>query len=518
MRASSGTPTFTTSITGTNTLWLTASPDSGKLPGSLSAQVNPTSLPVGSYQAAVTVTVAGVSSPLSVPVTLNVTSPPATLALSGTTLSFSVPPNPPPAQTITLSTASAPLSFTVASGSPWLQVSPTAGIVLPGDQVPLGIAVDASTLAPQAAPYAGKITVTQAATAGSAAKAQTITVNLTVNASAPTISSVWPGALPMGGGPQTITIRGTNFYAGTTVKVQGMAGTLTTTLISPSTLLAVVPASMLAAAGTLNIIASNPAPGGDSLPSPIVVGNLPTIGLVGSSASYASISISPGELVTIFGTNLGPTVPVGMNITNGYVSSSSGGLSVLIDGQAAPILYANQNQVTVQVPYEATIGAGKSLSVTNGANPPANATVTISPTAPGLYTADGSGVGQAAALNFNTTAGYSLNTASNPVHLGDMIILYVTGEGDYNPSINPRTGLVVPSSLNPLPQLSPPPTVSIGGAAATVAYAGPLVGSILGLLQINATVPSGSTTGQTVPVIVTIGGVSSQSATISVHP
>jgi uncharacterized protein (TIGR03437 family) len=67
--------------------------------------------------------------------------------------------------------------------------------------------------------------------------------------------------------------------------------------------------------------------------------------------------------------------------------------------------------------------------------------------------------------------------------------------------------------------VNPLPTVTIGGAAAVVAYAGPLPGSIIGLLQINATVPVGATTGAAVPVVVTIGGVATQAnATIAIHP
>ena len=61
--------------------------------------------------------------------------------------------------------------------------------------------------------------------------------------------------------------------------------------------------------------------------------------------------------------------------------------------------------------------------------------------------------------------------------------------------------------------------VTIGGAAAVVAYAGPLPGSIIGLLQINVTVPVGATTGSAMPVVVTIGGVATQSnVTIAIHP
>jgi uncharacterized protein (TIGR03437 family) len=70
-----------------------------------------------------------------------------------------------------------------------------------------------------------------------------------------------------------------------------------------------------------------------------------------------------------------------------------------------------------------------------------------------------------------------------------------------------------------LPQLTPAPSVTIGGAPAAVQYAGPLVGSILGLMQINVVVPAGGTTGTAVSVIVTIGTASTQAGvTLSIHP
>ena len=54
------------------------------------------------------------------------------------------------------------------------------------------------------------------------------------------------------------------------------------------------------------------------------------------------------------------------------------------------------------------------------------------------------------------------------------------------------------------------------GAAAVVQYAGPVVGGMLGVLQINAVVPTGSTTGAAVPVVVTIGTASTVGATLVV--
>ena len=542
LKASSGTPTFT-AATPAPDLWLTVGPASGSLPGSLTVRVNPTSLQAKTYSSTVTVTVSGVA-PITIAVTLVVTPAPSTLTLSSTALNFVAPPIPPASQVVTMTTNGAPISFTATSGSTWLTVTTLKGIGQPdvvtaGEDYPLTISVDPTTLAPQTAPYVGKITVV-ASGAAVTAKSQTITVNLTVNSSTPTITAVWPSTLPVNGAAQTVTIYGTNFYSATVAKVSGAATTLaTTTFTNSSTFLqAVIPASMLTAPTTLKVLVSNPAPGGDS-PSTVnvAVANTATITAIVNAASYATGTVtapdigtvSPGELVTIFGTNLAPTTPALMSITaGGFVdTNSASGVSVTVDGKAAPLIYVSQNQISIQVPYEAAIGAKKVVSVTNGANPAVTATVTVGATVPGLFTADGSGTGQAAALNYGAaTKQYTLNSGTNLAKIGDTVILYLTGEGIYD-TLSPLlggttdTGFVIPAGLASTPQVNPLPTVSIGGVDATpgVAYAGPIVGSIIGVLQINVVVPTGSTTGTQVPVSVTIGGNQTQAnTTLAIHP
>lgn len=524
VKPSTGKPTFTTS-TPPGDYWLTVNMDSGVLPASISVEVNPTSLPVGSYTSSVTITVSGVASPAVVTVSLEITSPPSTLSLSTNSLIFSAPPSPSIAQTVMLSTNGSPIAFTATAGAAWLSVSPAVGIVLPGDLATLSINVDATDLAPQVAPYSANITVV-ASGASVTAKSQNITVYVTVNSLTPTIASIWPPVLPENAGAQTITIRGTSFYSATGVYVQGVAAPLVTTVLSPSALMAVVPASLLTQGGVLNIMVENPAPGGSSAPTGVSVTNVPTIFGVFSAASYASAAFSPGELVTMFGSNIGPAIPATMSVVQGYVTSSLGNVTVTIDGQNAPILYVSPSQVTVQVPYEATIGGG-TVIVTNGANPPASTTINIAPVAPGIFTADGSGEGEAAAINTGATSGLvMLNSTTSPAHIGDTVSLYLTGEGNYNPSlltgaVNTNTGFVIPITYTPLPQLSPLPTVTIGGvdASAGVSYAGVVPGSILGVLQINVVVPLGSSTGTAVPLTVTIGGVTAQSnVTLNIHP
>ena len=541
VKASSGTPAFTATSPGTDP-WLTVVPAAGTVPGSLTVRVNPTSLLAKTYTSTVTLTVVGVA-PVTIPVTLVVTPAPSTLMLSATTLNFATPPNPPATQTVSMSTNGAPISFTVTSGSTWLTATTLKGVgepdvVTPGEEYPLIISVDSTGLTPQSAPYVGKITVV-ASGAAVTVKSQTITVNLTVNSSTPTITSVWPPTLPVNGPAQTITIYGTNFYSATVAEVQGVATPLaTTTFKNSSTFVqAVIPATMLTAATTLKVLVSNPAPGGNSASTvSVAVVNAAVITAVVNAASYATGpvnapdlgTVSRGELVTIFGTNLGPTTPAPMSITaGGFVDTiSASGVSVTVDGTAAPLIYVSETPISVQVPYDSAIGAGKIVSVTNGPNPPVTATVTVGASAPGLFTADGSGAGGLAALNYNaTTHLYVLNSSTNLAKIGDTVVLYLTGEGVYDsaPLLGGAsdTGFVIPSGLASTPQVSPLPTVSIGGvdASAGVNYAGPIVGSIIGVLQINVVVPVGSTTGTQVPVSVTIGGNTTQAGTtLAIHP
>ncbi len=523
VKPSTGKPTFTTSTPATD-YWLTVNLDSGTLPSSISVEVNPTSLAVGTYSSAVTITVAGVASPAVVTVGLEVTAPPSTLSLSPTNLIFTAPPSPSVAQTVTLSTNDSPISYTATSGATWLSVSPPVGIVLPGDLVTLTVNVNAMNLAPRIAPYTANITVV-ASGATVTAKSQNILVTVTVESITPSIASIWPLILPENAGPQTITIRGASFYAASVAGVQGVPAPLVTTILSPTALLAVVPASLLTQAAILGIVVENPSPGGASAPSPVSVGNIPTIFGVFSSASYASATISPGELVTMFGSNIGPAIPATMVVAGGYASNNLGGVTVTIGGLSAPILYVSLNQVTVQVPYEVGVGAGQQVVVDYGGNVPASTIVTIAATAPGIFSTDGTGLGEAAAINTGVTSGLvTLNSTTNPANIGDTVSLFLTGEGNYNPAPllgATNTGLIIPVGYTPLPQLSPLPTVNIGGvnASAGVSYAGPVPGSILGVLQINVVVPLGSATGQAVPVTVSISGVNAQAnVTLNVHP
>jgi trimeric autotransporter adhesin len=139
----------------------------------------------------------------------------------------------------------------------------------------------------------------------------------------------------------------------------------------------------------------------------------------------------------------------------------------------------------------------------------------IAPAVPGIFTANGSGSGQAAAYNSD---GRTLNSSATPAAQGSTIILYGTGEGQTSPG--GVDGKLATASL-PTPMLPVsvmPVSVTIGGVPAGVQYAGAAYGEVAGMLQINVVVPS-TVSGSALPVIVQVGNTMSQAGvTIAVAP
>jgi uncharacterized protein (TIGR03437 family) len=107
-------------------------------------------------------------------------------------------------------------------------------------------------------------------------------------------------------------------------------------------------------------------------------------------------------------------------------------------------------------------------------------TIIMGTVAPGLFTADGSGKGQVAAVNQDGT----VNSSSNPISRGQVLQVYGTGIG-YIPGA-PSDGSAV-STATPTPQTT---TASIGGVACPIQYSG-LAPGLVGVWQINVQIAEG---------------------------
>ncbi|MBL8238260.1 MAG: CotH kinase family protein [Bryobacterales bacterium] len=213
-----------------------------------------------------------------------------------------------------------------------------------------------------------------------------------------------------------------------------------------------------------------------TIPVSLVIGTVPapTLSAVVNAASYNAATIAPGQLVTIFGTNL-----------------ATPGVKVTFDGVAAQLLYTTANQLGAIVPLSLAGKTQTSIQVTVGAQSSAALNKTVAPSAPGIFTTNASGSGPGAIINQSGT----VNGAASPAPKGSIVAIYLTGGG---------ASMAVSNT-----------TVTIGGQSATVAYAGNAPGSVQGLYQVNATVPANAASGA-LPVVISVAGVASQSG-VTVH-
>jgi uncharacterized protein (TIGR03437 family) len=223
-------------------------------------------------------------------------------------------------------------------------------------------------------------------------------------------------------------------------------------------------------------------PAGAQLPVTINPG-----GIV-NSASYASPPLAPGGIASLFGTlpiatpGTAQTLPLPTTLDG--VSVSFG------NGLEAPLFYASSGQVNFEVPTQLAGMSQASVTLIVSGQSSAAQTVSLAPYSPGLFSINGQGSGQGAILN---TANQLVNT-SNPAMAGSTVIqIFATGLGD---------GTTAPS-------------VTIGGVAATVTFSG-LAPGLMGVNQVNAMVPAGAPAGNAVPVVVSIGGLNSNTVTIAV--
>jgi adhesin/invasin len=218
------------------------------------------------------------------------------------------------------------------------------------------------------------------------------------------------------------------------------------------------------------------------------------------NAASSARRISPGALATVYGTGFGtataqPPAPL---------PTSVGGISVLVNGAAAPILYLSPGQVNFQVPWGTQPGdANITVSVGGGVS---NAvTVPVVTAGPGLFYDAASG----AAIVQNAPE-YSLNGPNNPAPVGSTIVAYTTGTGPVTPNV--PNGALTPETLV---RMTSQYSATIGSTPAEVSFGG-LTPGFVGLGQLNIVVPAGLAAG-TYPLTITIDGQASNSANISVR-
>ncbi len=544
--------------------WLTATPDTGRPPFTVTVSVNPTGLAPGSYSGMVVVdTIPTANKPVSVRVTLSVRNPPSTLSVTsdapGGKLDFSFVTGTggtaPGSYTLKVASTGDTIPFAVTAGggsttgaSSWARVNSanqfpstkTSGVALAGSSVPIAVTVDPVALAAlNPGSYSNTITIT-----GNKTDVTGITVNLVVSAGPPVLTSIYPQqivAAPVIN--PTLTIYGDNFFNTSVVTLKSTAAsppppiTLTSTLLSRKVLRAVIPAAAVATPNDWLVVVSNPPPPSNPAQQPasfafkVISATDPAINAVVNAASYlgtatfagtgtnpvplGATSVSPRELIAIFGQNLGPSAltvaqPAGTPLR---YDTTLAGVTVTFNGPgmiapvAAPLIMASSNQINAVVPSAVAQATGVvQITVNNGSASTAPFQATVVESDPGVFTFDGLGKGGAAVLNFDALANtYVVNTSKDAAAKGATIIIFATGMGEVSAPM-PLDGEVGASAM---PLKANTVRVDIDGQPCVVSYAGATPGSVTGLTQLNAIVPPTVRTGQAIPITISLGDAAS---------
>jgi len=354
--------------------------------------------------------------------------------------------------------------------------------VVQSGALPPGITLTPAGVLSGTATTAGNYTFTIRATdASNATTSSTYTFAVTapevnfVTSTLPsgTLNQAYNQTLMFSGGTAPYTVTVTN-------------GTLPTGLsISPAGVISGMPTAAVNSPFTLRVTDST----GKTSTAEYLIGigvvGAPALGAIVSAANYLGDGVAPGEIVVIYGTNLGPANLLSATVSNNAFATTFGGTRVLFDGTPAPIVYTSATQVAVVAPFNLMGKTSTRISVESLGVTAAQIQVPVRAARPSIFTANASGTGPGAILNQNA----SVNTAQNPAEKQTIISVYVTGVGQTSPAS--VDGQIVSTQST----LVTPVTATINGQTAEVIYAGGAPGLIPGLAQINLRLPANTISG-----------------------
>jgi uncharacterized protein (TIGR03437 family) len=462
-----------------------------------------------------------------------------------------------------------------ASKVVWVRVGPmgstptgltTSSVALSGSYIPITVLLDGTTVQSML-PGSYSATVTIAPTVSGSATF-VISVSLVISAGPPSLTSIYPTVIVQSPVVSPlITITGLNFFATSVVTIEAQIGggcdingtpvgtptQLSTVLLSQQVMEATFPfaSALLQNPATLCLFVTNPAPPTNPAQVPggpaaftVLSSTAMAVTALTNAASYqlratqigtnpdpvstGQTAISPGEIVSIFGQNLGPLIAYTVPLTTvvGVQAFPTGvpdpadpansfqvvftfwDVTLLPPGNhdlLAPIIMLSNNQINAVVPFEVSAVVGTAFSsvsvvVWDGAAFSNTFPLIVVGEDPGIFTLAGLGTGQGAILNYDAASGsYTINSTKNAAARGSTIVIYATGLGTLVATL--ADGVIAAAS----DKVTDPVQVTIAGQPSVVSYAGAAGGSVAGLIQINAIIPPTISAGTAVSLAIAGG-------------
>jgi len=226
----------------------------------------------------------------------------------------------------------------------------------------------------------------------------------------------------------------------------------------------------------------------------------PSLAII-NAASGASV-IAPGSIASAFGRQVGAPTVSALSLP---LPTILGGVSIDLTDSAhaagvGSLFYVSPNQINFVVPDSTKTGTA-TVKILGGSSSPISANVQVATVAPGLFTANGAGVGVAAAIAIRRSIDtqtddpvpvYQCNAngcSSIGVEMGPDAMVFLELFG---------TGIQGRSSLANV-------TATIGGESVDVLFAG-AQGQFPGLDQVNLSLPQTLHTRGETDVVLTVDG------------
>ena len=206
---------------------------------------------------------------------------------------------------------------------------------------------------------------------------------------------------------------------------------------------------------------------------------LPAIlGVTNAAGGPVTGSVASQEIVTIYGNDIGPAEPTPLQLDEeGRVASILAGTQVLFDGVAAPLTFAQQDQINAVVPSSmGPSGSSTKLQILRNDIVVAELDLTAVYAVPGVFVNETEASPHAAALNQDGT----INSRENPAPVGSVVAIFATGLGRTFPAADDGEISGDISTLGFAVAIT-----TTNGEGFEVLYAGQAPGLVAGVAQIN---------------------------------
>ena len=215
---------------------------------------------------------------------------------------------------------------------------------------------------------------------------------------------------------------------------------------------------------------------------------VPRMTAITNAASFLPGPVAPGEIVTVFGANLGPAALATYTMSAaGTIDTQIAGARLLFDGVAAPLIYVRADQLAAIVPFGVANHPFTEIRAEYQGQLSDPITLTVANAVPAIF---------GTFLNQDGTA----NSTDNGAEPGTVVTFFLTGTGQTDPA-----GIDGSITQDASHRLTYSVSAEIGGMPATIEYAGGAPVAPAGLTQVNVRVPVGVTRGQPAKVKITVG-------------